>query len=152
MKHSLSLVTISLGAIFLFTACATDVSKPSTSLYERLGGKKAIEMVVSDFIDTVGGDKRIQNPRVADRLAAIDINQLKSLVVDQVCMAAGGPCTYTGRTMKEAHTNLGITTAEFNYVVDDLVKTLDKYKVPQKEQQELLALLGPMKPDIVEVP
>jgi hemoglobin len=53
--------------------------------------------------------------------------------------------------MKETHKGLAITEDEFNYVVDDLIKTLDKYKVPEKEKQELLAILGPMKPDIVEV-
>ncbi len=137
--------------LLVLHACGTTPSQTQASLYDRLGGKKAIDMVVNDFVDTVGSDQRIKNQKVAERLAAIDIGNLKRLVSDQVCMASGGPCTYTGRDMKTAHTNLGITEAEWNYVVDDLVKTLHKYKVPEKEQQELLALLGPMKGDIVEV-
>lgn len=132
--------------------CATEGSTTKASLYARLGGKAAIQAVVSDFIDAVGADTRIQNDKVGARLEVIDINHLKALLVDQVCMAAGGPCTYTGRDMKTSHEGLGITEAEFNYVVQDLVKTLDKYQVPAQEKHELLALLGPMKNDIVEIP
>ncbi len=123
--------------------------KKEATLYDRLGGMKAIEAVVNDFIDTVGSDKRITNPKVGQRLKEIDIAKLKSLVADQVCAGTGGPCEYKGRSMKESHAGLAITDAEFGYVVDDLVKTLDKYKVPEKEKGELLAILGPMKPDIV---
>ena len=137
--------------IFL-TACASEVQKREASLYDRLGGKKAIDMVVSDFIDTVGSDQRIQNPMVSERLADIDIGRLKGLVSDQVCMAAGGPCEYKGRDMKSSHMGLDITDAEFDYVVDDLVKTLDQYNVPAQEKQELLALLAPMRTEIVQAP
>ena len=133
-------------------ACATQEPAPKGSLYDRLGGKAAIQAVVSDFIDMVGADKRIQNEKVGARLAAIDINKLKALVYEQTCAATGGPCTYTGRDMKTSHKGLEITEAEFNYVVDDLVKTLDKYQVPGQEKNELLALLGSMKGDIVEKP
>src|SRR5436190_1290792 len=61
----------------------------------------------------------------------------------------GGPCTYTGRDMKTAHKGMNITDAQFNALVEDLKKTLDKFKVPEKEQGDLLAVLGPMKPQIV---
>ncbi len=139
-------------SLIILSACATEVPPPTKTLYDRLGGKKAIQLVVNDFINTVGNDTRITNQKVADRLASIDIAKLKELVTEQVCMATGGPCVYSGRTMKASHAGLEITLAEFNYVVDDLVKTLNAYKVPNPEQQELLALLAPMKPDIVEVP
>jgi len=114
------------------------------------GGKKAIDKVVNDFIDTVGGDPRIQNPKVGEQLAKIDINRLKQLAADQVCMATGGPCQYTGRDMKSSHVGLAITNEEFDYVVDDLVKTLNQYKVPGPKQKELLGLLAPMRADIVQ--
>ena len=150
MVRSFLNVSILVTVLLLVSSCATEVQKQTPSLYDRLGGKTAIQMVVNDFIDKVGNDERITNQKVIDRLQAIDIDQLKQYVTEQVCMATGGPCVYTGRSMKETHAGLGITEAEFNYVVDDLVKTLKAYKVPQQEQQELLALLAPMKPDIVE--
>lgn len=73
------------------------------------------------------------------------------MLVDQICEATGGPCSYTGRDMKEAHTHMGVTAAEFDAQVDALVASLNHFDVPQAEQDELLALLAPMRDDIVEV-
>ncbi len=114
------------------------------ALYQRLGGQPAIDAVVEDFVANVAADKRINK-----FFANSNIPRLKKLLSEQVCAAAGGPCTYTGRDMKTTHAGMGVTEKHFNALVEDLVKSLDKHKVPQKEQQELLGLLGPMKSDIV---
>ena len=114
------------------------------SLYDRLGGKPAITAVVDDFIGNVASDTRINK-----RFANADIPRLKMMLVNQICQASGGPCTYTGASMKDAHKGMKITDAEFNALVEDLVKSLDKFKVPAKEKGELLGALGPMKPAIV---
>jgi len=116
----------------------------SPSLYERLGGKPAITAVVDDFIGNVAADTRINK-----RFANADIPRLKGRLVDQVCEASGGPCKYTGASMRDAHKGMNITDAEFGALVEDLVKSLDKFKVPAKEKNELLGALGGMKPDIV---
>ena len=71
------------------------------------------------------------------------------MLVDQICTGTGGPCTYTGRDMKSVHAGMRISDAEFDALVGDLVKALDKFKVPEKEKGELLGVLGPMKGDIV---
>lgn len=120
-----------------------DKTKAPT-LYERLGGQPAIDAVVDDFVANVAAD-----PRINRFFANSNIPRLKRLLSEQICAAAAGPCTYTGRDMKTTHAGMGVTERHFNALVEDLVKSLDKYKVPQKEQQELLGLLGPMKPDIV---
>lgn len=117
-----------------------------SSLYERLGGKNAIVSVVDDFVARVADDSRING-----KFGRSDVPRLKSMLVDQVCEATGGPCTYTGREMKDAHASMGVTTGEFGALVGDLVATLDHFSVPKAEQDELLALLAPMKDDIVEV-
>jgi len=114
------------------------------SLYERLGGQGAIVAVVDDFVGNVAADNRINK-----FFAKTDIPRLKRLLVEQICAGTGGPCTYTGRDMKSAHTGMGINDAQFNALVEDLVKALDKFKVPEKEKGELLGVLGPMKPSIV---
>ena len=106
---------------------------------------------MNDFIDAVGSDEHITNEKVKASLASIYITSLKMHVTDQVCMATGEPCDYTGRDMKLTHVGLEIANDEFDYVLDDLVKTLNAYKVPEREQDELLSLLGPMRDDIVEV-
>jgi hemoglobin len=54
--------------------------------------------------------------------------------------------------MKTAHAGMGVSTADFNALVEDLVKSLDKYKVKKKDKDTLLGVLGPMKSDIVEKP
>jgi hypothetical protein len=64
---------------------------------------------------------------------------------------AGGPCTYTGRSMTEAHHDMGVTNGEFEAFVDDVVAVLDNFKVGKAEQDELLNLLAPLRGEIVEV-
>ena len=117
------------------------------SLYDRLGGKDAITAVVNEFVAIVGADSRINK-----FFANTDLDTLKMQLVNQICQAAGGPCKYTGGSMKEVHQGMGVTTADFDALVEDLVKALDKFKVGEKEQGELLGILGPMKSDIVEKP
>jgi hemoglobin len=116
------------------------------TLYERLGGIDAITLVVEKFRDRVAGDDRINL-----KFARTDLARLRKMLIDQVCEATGGPCRYNGRTMKEAHAGMKVTAGEFDALVDDLVKTLNEMKVPAGEQGELLAILGPLKPEIVEV-
>jgi hemoglobin len=115
------------------------------SLYERLGGLDAITAVVDSFVARCAGDDRISG-----KFGRTDVPRLKKMLVDQVCEAAGGPCTYTGRGMRETHDGMGVTAGEFDALVEDLVATLDEFDVPTAEQDELLGLLGPMRGDIVE--
>jgi hemoglobin len=132
------------GCLTLETQAGQGTQK---SLYDRLGGKPAITAVVDQFVANVANDKRIN-----ERFATTDIPRLKENLVDQVCTASGGPCTYTGRDMKTTHAGMRITTADFNALVEDLVASLDKFEVSEPEKKELLGILGPMKKDIVELP
>jgi hemoglobin len=116
------------------------------SLYERLGGLDAITAVVDSFAARCAGDDRINK-----KFERTDLPRLKKMLVDQVCEATGGPCTYTGRTMRETHDGMQVTAGEFDALVEDLVATLDELKVPKAEQDELLGLLGTMRDAIVEV-
>ncbi len=152
------LVMLLLGATMAVMGCAdygtSKGSGPSAAtapavkpLYDRLGGKPAITAVVDQFVANVAADSRING-----RFATTDIPRLKGYLVDQVCQATGGPCTYQGRDMKRTHAGMGITTAEFEALVQDLVAALDTFRVPATEKNELLSLLGTMKHDIIEVP
>jgi hemoglobin len=114
------------------------------SLYDRLGGTPAITAVVDDFIGNVAGDARINK-----RFAGADVPRLKAKLVEQICEATGGPCKYTGASMVDAHRGMNISDAEFTALVEDLVKSLDRFKVPAQEKTELLTALGGMKPQIV---
>lgn len=129
----------------LATAAKTDTAVART-LYERLGGKDAITAVVDSFVAIAAKDARINK-----KFARSDVARVKTMLVDQVCSATGGPCTYSGRSMKDAHRNMGVTEGEFDALVEDLVASLNAYNVPKAEQDELLSALGTMKADIVEV-
>jgi hemoglobin len=132
--------------LFAFTATSAEATfMQERSLYQRLGGKKAITAVVEDFVGNVARDKRINK-----FFANTDIPRLKRSLVEQICMGSGGPCTYRGGSMKAVHKGLGIRNSHFNALVQDLGKSLKKFKVPAREQQEVVALLAPMRPDIVE--
>lgn len=80
-----------------------------------------------------------------------DPDRLTAMLVEQVCSVSGGPCKYTGRSMRQAHKNMGVTEGEFAALVEDLVASLDHFNVPAAEKTELLTALGAMKGDIVEV-
>ncbi len=95
--------------------------------------------------------RSVADVRIAPKFARTDGARLEAMLVDQVCDATGGPYSYRGRTMKEAHTGMKVTAAEFDAQVDVLVATLRAVGVPQEEQDELLAVLAPMRGDIVEV-
>ena len=114
------------------------------SLFKRLGGKAAIVAVVEDFVGNVAADTRINA-----FFANANIPRLKTRLVEQICVGTGGPCKYHGKDMKTAHAGMGVGGADFDALVEDLAKTLNKFKVPAKEQGELGAILGPMKTDIV---
>ncbi|MGE0547691.1 MAG: group 1 truncated hemoglobin [Kofleriaceae bacterium] len=114
------------------------------TLYDRLGGKDAITAVVDDFIANVVADNRINA-----FFANADVPGLKAKLVDQICEATGGPCKYTGKTMKETHTGMGVKNEHFDAMVEDLSKSLDKFKVAEKDKEDLLAALGGMRGDIV---
>lgn len=140
---------VALGLVMMAIASAPILTKEK-SLYERLGGKKAIVAVVDEFVGRVAADNRING---FFKETASDPNRLagfKSKLVDQICEASGGPCKYTGKDMKSAHQGMGISEADFNALVEDLALALDKFKVAPADKQTLLGVLGPMKKDIVE--
>jgi len=132
-------------SVLVWTGAVSAQDAKGKPLYERLGGKEAITAVVDTFVGKVGADKRING-----YFASTDLTKLKMHLVNQICQASGGPCKYTGRTMKLTHAGMGVTNAAFDALVEDLVAALDHHKVRKTEKDELLAVLGPMRSDIVE--
>jgi len=116
------------------------------SLYDRLGGGDAINALTESWVARVGADDRANG-----KFVRTDIERLMKEVVDQLCEATGGPCTYTGRSMLETHAGMKVTAGEFDVVMQHLDAALDELNVPKAEQDELVGLLRPMRVDIVEV-
>ncbi len=116
------------------------------TLYDRLGGADAINALTESWVARVGGDDRANG-----KFVRTDIERLRKEVVDQLCEATGGACTYTGRSMRETHAGMEVTAGEFDVVMQHLDAALDELNVPKTEQDELVDLLRPMREDIVEV-
>ena len=129
-------------------------SPKAKALYERLGGEAAIKAVVDDFVARAAANPKVNITRkgTANEWKATPENvaHLKKMLVEFVGMATGGPQKYTGKSMKDVHKGMKITQDEFNASAGDLKATLDKFKVPAKEQEELLKIVGSTAPDIVE--
>ena len=122
-------------------------------LYERLGGIYSIAAVVDDFIEALLVDDILNsNAKIKEARERVPKAGLKYQVTALVCEATGGPCKYTGRSMKESHQNLDITGKEWDEMAAVFKKVLDKYKVPEKEQKELFDIVGTTKNDIVKYP
>jgi len=145
---------ILLSAVFLVNLFVLDSpfaeEKQKPSLYQRLGGVYNIAPVVDEFLEVLYVDDVLNaNPRIKEARDRVPKAYLKYHVTSMVCQASGGPEKYTGRGMKESHQHLNITPAEWDAMVADFKMTLDKFKVPQTEQQELIAIVGGTKKDIV---
>jgi hemoglobin len=117
----------------------------ASTLFTRLGGETGIKGVVKDFVENnVAKDDRIKS-----FFANADIPGLEKKLYEQICSASGGGCTYSGKDMKTAHAGMKVKEADFNALVEDLVKALDAAHVADADKQALLGVLGPMKADIV---
>jgi hemoglobin len=141
-----------LGAALLVVALAGAVRAQDgmmkKSLYDRLGGYNAIAAVVDDFVGRLLADKQFE--RFFAGHSTDSKKRIRQHIVDQLCAAAGGPCIYTGRTMKDSHAGLGISDAEWDAAAKHLVASLDKFKVGEQEKKDLLAFVSSLKADIVE--
>jgi hemoglobin len=141
------------GSLVLAAAACGGKGKPETTtattdnrpLYDRLGGTPAITAVVERFVAVTGSD-----PRISVFFTNADVPRLKSMMVEHVCEITGGPCKYTGKSMKESHTGMKVKEEHFAAFMDDLGKVLDELEVPAREKGEVLGAFTSLKPDVVE--
>ena len=139
--------SLCLVLLLLCTSAAAHQTATNT-LYKRLGGYDAIAAVTDDFIGRLVMDAALS--RFFTGHGTDSKQRIRQHVVDFLCVATGGPCIYKGRDMKTTHAGLGITEADWAKSVEHLVATLDRFKVPQKEKDDLLAAANGLKKDIVE--
>jgi hemoglobin len=149
MKNCKVVLLAAIAASFGSGMRAADNDQPG-NLYQRLGGMPAIQAVVDDFVTRILADERVNRWFAHAAADPENARAYKSKLADFICQGTGGPCKYTGADMFAAHKGRGITDDAFNAVVSDLVTTLEKFRVPEKEKGQLLGLLAPMKPAIVQ--
>ncbi|MEP6484529.1 MAG: group 1 truncated hemoglobin [Rudaea sp.] len=141
MKHAM------LAFALMLAGCAANAPPTYTgkdALYQELGRSEGITRVVDLFFQRINSDARINT-----LFRSVDHDDLRRLVIEQLCAASGGPCTYTGRSMEESHSGLNLTDKDFDAFVGDLVDAMNQAKVARSSQKKLLAILGPMRPKVV---
>jgi hemoglobin len=121
------------------------LAEPSgPSLYDRLGGAEIVTSVSNELIDATAAD-----PRLKRSFDGVNVPRVKTMLIEQICNIAGGPCTYSGDTMLDVHAGLKITEAEMYGMVELLRDIMVRHGIGLRERNELLALLAPMKRDVV---
>jgi hemoglobin len=120
------------------------------SLYERLGGRPAIQAVANSLVDRILVDDRVNKWFAHAAASPENADAYKAKLADFICVGVGGPCKYTGLDMIAAHKGRGVTSEAFRAVVQDLIAVLDQMKVPEKEKSEVLKIIGSLKPAIVQ--
>jgi len=145
LHRPMTALSTAIAALALIGCAAQTSRSTDATLYQRLGGQAAIAAVVDDTLANVAVD-----PRINQRFRTSDTLRLRNGLVELLCDRSGGPCTYRGRNMADAHEGMMIRDAEFDALVDDLVRALDKHRVPTREKNELLALLDRMRNAITD--
>jgi len=124
---------------------ATQASAATVTLYERLGADPGVHAIADTLIDRAAAD-----PVMGRSFADVNLKRVKRLLAEQICELSGGPCRYSGTSMRDSHAGLHISQAEFYDLVATLKRVLVERHVPLGARNELLALLAPMKRDVVE--
>lgn len=131
------------ASLFSVAGCATP-GGTATTPYAQMGGAPGIEGIVDDLLVKIVDDDRINF-----QFAETDLARFREKLIEQLCVEAGGPCTYTGLSMQESHAGRKIDDVQFNALVEDLIDVMEARKVPIPAQNRLLRKLAPMHRDIV---
>lgn len=126
-------------------AATVHAQAPNESALAAYGGYAGLAKITHDFVERVQ-----KNPRISSFFKDADVERLEAMLTDQFCDVLGGGCKYAGKTMKEAHTNMKVRTADFNALAEDLQDALTAGNVPTYQQNKLIAKLAPMHRDVVE--
>lgn len=136
---------IPLALLPLFAACAS--TRQDASLFDDLGGRPGIEAIAEQLLVETSDD-----PRIAHHFRNANVIRLHEKLVEMICVEAGGPCTYTGAPMGEAHAGRGLTDADFNALVENLIDAMEVQQVPHRAQFRLLDRLARHHGEIIRTP
>lgn len=133
------------------------------TLFDRLGGGQGLAALVDDFTPRILQDPRVDWQRKGAKSGGLfrrgqsvvwnstpaNVARLKRHLVQFLALATGGPPSYGGKEIKSTHADMRIGNPEFDAVIGDIKASLDKLKIPNKEQKELLAIIESTRPQIV---
>ncbi len=133
---------ITFSGLLLAMGCLP--ARADSSLYDRLGGEPGVAAVVSALVEIMRTD-----PVSGHIFRKVNHKRLKTKISEQLCTLTGGPCAFDGDDMKTTHAGIPITETDFYRLVEHLVVILDQHGVGTREKNELLAILAPLKRDVV---
>jgi hemoglobin len=142
MGRSLWLIlTFSLS---LLVGCAQQPPKDD-SIYQDLGQRAGIQKIVEGMLLRVAKDDRIYK-----YFAKVDIVRVRDKLVEKFCAEAGGPCTYTGDSLAEAHKGMHLSRSDFNALVENLIDSMNEQHIPVTTQNRFIARLAPQRGEVIE--
>ena len=115
-----------------------------TAMLDAFHGPQGSDRIVDGMLD-----RSIADPRTAEIFAATDMIRLRRTLKEQFCYILNGGCAYTGRSMQDAHDDIGLQPADMGALVEHLQAAMDAEGVPFRTQNRFLAKLAPMRRDIV---
>ncbi|WP_166268669.1 group I truncated hemoglobin [Marinobacter caseinilyticus] len=131
-------------AVLLFAVGCQSLNQPEPdSLYEDLGQRAGIAQIIEDMLYGV-----VDDTRIAFQFKGVDIVELHQGLTDHICQLSGGPCTYSGRDMREAHKDMNITATQFNALTENLILAMEKNRISTSAQNRLLARLAPLHSEV----
>ena len=139
----LLIASLLLGITLVLGGCQSLNSQPDESLYQQLGERQGIANVVEDLLYLI-----VEDDRINQQFKGMDVAQFHHNLTDQLCELSGGPCTYTGREMRELHSDMAITDTEFNALAENLILAMEQNDIPTGAQNRLIKQLLPLYPDI----
>lgn len=138
------------ASVLLFGSMAFANAAPTdpNSLYSRLGGYEAIAAVTDDLVGRLAADSQLG--RFWAHRGSDGIRREKQLVVNFIVDRAGGPLHYGGRDMETSHKGMRISESDWALFMKHLNATLAKFKVPAREQADVVAFMDSLKASTVE--
>jgi hemoglobin len=133
-----------IAALTLMAGCAQQPPKDD-SLYQALGERPGIQKIVEGMLMHVAKD-----PRIVEFFRKVDIVRVRDKLVERFCVEAGGPCTYTGDSLAEAHKGMNLSRSDFNALVENLIDAMDDQHIPVPTQNRLIARLAPQRGEVIE--
>ena len=138
-----TLTALLIALALVLGGCQSLNSEPGSNLYQQLGEREGIANVVEDLLYLIVEDERINQ-----QFKGMDVAQFHHNLTDQLCELSGGPCTYTGREMRELHSDMAITDTQFNALAENLILAMEQNEIPTGAQNRLIKQLLPLYPDI----
>lgn len=140
-----SAIAVALVTMLALAGCQSmaETTDPSETLYQQLGERSGIANIVEDLLYLI-----VEDDRINEQFRGVDVRQFHTNLTDQLCELSGGPCTYSGRKMRESHSDMNVTDTQFNALAENLILAMEQNNIATGAQNRLIKKLVPLYPQI----